>query len=367
MSVYSGHCFLYNNLVTSTDDMTASSQATGIVASFVKTRSTGGSAVMYAAGDFSGSVNRTITVVIDSIAAGNDIGNATFKYRYDTTGAGSWEATGQATATTGTSVGAGVSVYFNSVGNTDFAVGDAWVIECNAVFSTGHLIDFSKETRWRTTGDTSENIVIDLGSAQNVTDFILSGHNLTDSATVSLQAHTSNSWGAPSHTTSCTIQDPIIEYLDQTYRYWRPLIADATNPDTYIEAELMFLGTYFEPEFPTIWGSAYPHGLVMQTQRTVAGDVTQYVRSNQRTFSLSWPENNSMSNTEIANFKTMRDALIDLDTGAVDPVWFHFADEEDDSLALCRWMDIDNFNRTLLSYLQNGFSMNLREVPARGV
>ena len=79
MSVYSGHCFLYNNLVTSTDDMTASSQATGIVASFVKTRSTGGSAVMYAAGDFSGSVNRTITVVIDSIAAGNDIGNATFK------------------------------------------------------------------------------------------------------------------------------------------------------------------------------------------------------------------------------------------------------------------------------------------------
>jgi hypothetical protein len=156
---YDAHRFLYNNLIDDAADITPNTQATGIVATFSKTQGEGGAAVLYASGDYSGTADRTIWCQIDSIAAGDDIGNATFRYRYDTTAAGAWESSGISTSTSAVSVGDGVSVRWVSSGGTDFVVGDTWTIEVKATYGPGKLIDLNRETVWRSTDFTDEDIL----------------------------------------------------------------------------------------------------------------------------------------------------------------------------------------------------------------
>lgn len=109
---------------------------------------------------------------------------------------------------------------------------------------------------WRTTGNTSENIVFDLGSAQTITCFALFNFNLTSGATVTLQANASDSWGSPSYSQALTIatdsDSNVIKRLvyfpsTSTYQYWRLLIADASNTDGYIEIGRIVAGQYYEP------------------------------------------------------------------------------------------------------------------------
>jgi len=111
---------------------------------------------------------------------------------------------------------------------------------------------------WRTTGDSDENIVIDLGSAQQVTVCGIFGHNFSSGATVHLEAHTADSWGTPAYgpTTLTLVTDPlsdvlpkIVFFLDQTYRYWRIRVQDASNADGYLEIGRVWLGTYWTPTY----------------------------------------------------------------------------------------------------------------------
>ena len=107
---------------------------------------------------------------------------------------------------------------------------------------------------WRTTGKASENIVFDLGSAKKITVFSMFTFNLTASATVTLQANASNSWGSPSYSQALTIATDadgavlprIVYFLDQTYRYWRVTLADSGNSDSYLQLGRMAAGEYYE-------------------------------------------------------------------------------------------------------------------------
>jgi hypothetical protein len=146
---YSAQRYLYQNLITDSDNITPSSQATGVVIAFAKVAGEGGDAVLYASGDYSGANDRTVTVQIDDISGGDDIGNATFRYRYDTTAAGAWESSGVSTSTSAVSVGDEVNVFWVSTGGTDFAEGDTWNIEVKASYSPGHLIDLDRNTMFR--------------------------------------------------------------------------------------------------------------------------------------------------------------------------------------------------------------------------
>lgn len=106
---------------------------------------------------------------------------------------------------------------------------------------------------WATTGDSSEWIVFDLGSATAITTFFINQHNFTSAATVTLEAHTSDSWGAPSYSQVLTVATDadgevlpcVCFYLSETYRYWRLTIADAANPDGRIEIGNIYAGSYY--------------------------------------------------------------------------------------------------------------------------
>ena len=107
---------------------------------------------------------------------------------------------------------------------------------------------------WRTTGKASENIVFALGSAKKITCFSMFTFNLTASATVTLQANASNSWGSPSYSQALTIATDAdgavlprsVYFLDQTYRYWRVTLADSGNSDSYLQIGRMAAGEYYE-------------------------------------------------------------------------------------------------------------------------
>lgn len=102
---------------------------------------------------------------------------------------------------------------------------------------------------WRATGCSSEQIVFDLGAAKNLSVVALLGFNLTSGAQLSLQANSSDSWTSPPFDESLDYHaDIIIQYFQQaSYRYWRLLLADSGNPDGYIQAGRVWLGSLFEP------------------------------------------------------------------------------------------------------------------------
>ena len=108
---------------------------------------------------------------------------------------------------------------------------------------------------WRTTGKASEWIRFDLGSAKQIKVFSMFSFNLTSSATVTLQANASDSWGSPSFSQALTIPTDsdsnviqrIVYFLDQTYRYWRVTLADSSYTASYLDVGRMAAGNYYEP------------------------------------------------------------------------------------------------------------------------
>lgn len=120
-----------------------------------------------------------------------------------------------------------------------------------AALPATNVINELRKRVWRTTtSGPTERLVIDLGSAKAVTAIILLDHSLTaaDSA-IKIEAHTSDSWGAPSFTQNLTWAEDIIAqtFASQTYRYWR---LSFTKVSVAVSRDIgrIFLGTYAETE-----------------------------------------------------------------------------------------------------------------------
>ena len=163
--------------------------------------------------------------------------------------------------------------------------------------------------RWRSTAATSQTVIVDLGSAQAVDTVAILGHSLTTSAVVSIDAHTSDSWGAPAYTTTLTaLTGPILKYLAsaETYQYWRFNISDASAASTYVEAGRLWLG-----ERLTIDPSSLYNFSVTKTR----SDTVTYGRDRQkyategvgwRRFSMAFPKTGSSA---LTNVLTMYDTV----------------------------------------------------------
>lgn len=104
------------------------------------------------------------------------------------------------------------------------------------------------------TGNTSEYVLLDAGSGNtfDLTAVAIAGHNFTSSVVLKIQGNATDSWGTPA------FEEPITYYGDtilhftaskQTYRYFRLLIADTTNPD---DLELGYLNFSEYTQFPGI-------------------------------------------------------------------------------------------------------------------
>jgi hypothetical protein len=111
------------------------------------------------------------------------------------------------------------------------------------LFSTA-LVDSRLSRVGRTIDVTSQDVKFSFSSAVDVTYIAMTAYNLTSSATVKLQANTSDSWTTPAYELTLTQFDTwcVGTFTKQTYRYWRLTIDDSTNTDGYIEIGYVFLG-----------------------------------------------------------------------------------------------------------------------------
>lgn len=102
----------------------------------------------------------------------------------------------------------------------------------DSVYKKENLYNKRPSLPFRFTAKSSQYIELDLGSSTLITLFSLINHNLLSSATITLQADTNPpSWGSPSYSQGVTWRsENLYLKLSQTYRWWRILITDASNP-----------------------------------------------------------------------------------------------------------------------------------------
>lgn len=343
--------FLYENFITAASMLTPSTQNPGQLSGVVKAGT--GVATLILTGDFSGVIDAIYTIEIDSVSAGTSVGEATFKWKrdYDAT----WQATGVLTRTTPVIVIAGdVELSFIGGYQDDFALGDTFTFRASATYGKERLIDRNRNTYWQADG-TSANIVIDLGSAQAVTAFILQDHNLT---AVTLEANSADSWGAPAYSyVFSTITDPLVLYLSQTYRYWRVVCTSTSD----CEIANLYLGDYAQlSKVNASWGSLRGDGYYLQTNTSEAGVMRRYAYARSRTLELTFP--NTLVEADIDIFLEMQDEIVNTGTYRVLPFWLHlFADSYAD-LTLMEWENLAEFSRAYFQYLlYSGVTMRLKE------
>lgn len=319
--------FMYANLVTDADQVTLSSARPGLVG--LPAPRVQGSAVAYTDGAHTGHEDQVFLVEIDSVAAGSEVGQATFRWRRggDTT----WQATGLPTAETFTELADGVRIKWSSGPGEDFVLGDAWTILATRAFGAAALLDRDRDTGWEATGCAQEHITLDLGTARRVQALILADHNLSDTATATLMADDGPDWDAPAFNQSLALTRPhLVAFLDHSARYWRLSLADPDNPAGALSASLLYLGPYFQPG--ATFASRYQRGLVAgrAVNSTDAGKITGSARGLAWRWRLEFPR---LSQDDLAGFDAMYRAIHDPASGTLSPVFFTpFADQPQDTL-----------------------------------
>lgn len=115
-------------------------------------------------------------------------------------------------------------------------------------FPASNMQDSMLASVWRTTGITSENVVINLGTAQSADIVFVANHNFTSSVTLTLEGNSSDSWGAPPFSESLTYSSGIISkaFTSASYQYWRLTIADTTNSASYLKIGGLGLGAAYD-------------------------------------------------------------------------------------------------------------------------
>lgn len=347
--------------------ITASSHSAGRV-SGVASYSTG-VAVMSVTGSFAASKDLTYTIEIDSVAGGVSVGEATFKWRTSETTAGAWEETGVLTRTTpayalsADGLGGGLSVSWVGGVGDDFALADSWKFEALATYGPERLLDLNRMTYLEFTGDTSESIVIDFGADTTINAIAFLDHNLTSAATVTVEANATNVWTTPAYTsTFSTITDPLIAYLSEEYRYLRFTLADAANPDGVIRIGNLYAGGYLQlTQVNAEWGSSEVKGAVMQANTSESAVMRRYHYANQQTLSLNM--GNTLSNADVESIVAIQDALVNLSTHRVNPLFVHLFSDTVATLKLMDWMNLGKWQRTYFAYLLNsGVTFDFAEV-----
>ena len=126
----------------------------------------------------------------------------------------------------------------------------------NSDYPDDNVAEPSRVDIYRATGDTAEWLKFDFAAAKTFTCICVDWlHNFTGSATVNLEFNSSDSWSPPAATEALTVaagKAIVKRFTSKNYRWVRLTVADASNPDTYIEIPHLWLGEW--QDLTTHWG-----------------------------------------------------------------------------------------------------------------
>lgn len=153
--------------------------------------------------------------------------------------------------------------------------------EANSDLADDNVVHPFVSKPWRTTGDTAESIVFDLGSAQTINCIGIFGHNLTSSAVCYISANSADSWGSPAHSSGAwspvtdadgTVLGHYVFFNSwSAMRYWRILLQDSSNPDGFIQIGRIAGGQYYEFDRNIQQSFAIEHLDPSETDQNVPG------------------------------------------------------------------------------------------------
>lgn len=213
----------------------------------------------------------------------------------------------------------GVRVKWVSGQGDDFSLHDSWTILATRAFGVHALLDKDRDTAWEAEACSDEALTFDLGSSRQVRALVLADHNLSATASVTLMAHTTDSWASPSFSQALSIASPNTTlFLDQTYRYWRLALADAANPAQVVSLGQVYLGDYFEPSHTFSVG--YQHALVAGRTlvATDSGKVAGSARGTAQSYSLEFKR---LTSSDLDGFTAMYQA-VHPNSGPLSPMYF---------------------------------------------
>lgn len=174
-------------------------------------------------------------------------------------------------------------------------------------------------------------INIDLEVATEVKILIIDGHNLSDTATITLK-------GVEPAIFSEVVTPPvggdiIVYYLSvaTTKRYWHLQITDDANPDGYIDIGDIFLGSYMELSKTYSMGFSKGFALLYDVNRTPYGVIKKRFYNRQRSFTYNF---NLLVAADITLLEAMIDSIASRSTGQLKPFWFN----DNSDIPIQTWM-----------------------------
>jgi hypothetical protein len=350
--------FLANNLADDPGNVAVSSARTGLV--HMPAPEAAGTAVCYATGDYTGALDQIFRIEIDSIQEGQEVGEATFRWKRESTE--SYEASGVTTSSDMIELTDGVWIKWTSGPGNDFEEGDGWKILATRNFGVQALTDRDRDSYWETGGCADENITADCGEAVQITALVLADHNLTDAATVTLMANPTDEWGAPAWQQPLSITKPhLVAWLNQTYQFWRLALADAANPDGVIRASMLYLGTYFEPSRTYLLQHGETVNATRRTNTAYGGKITGSSGALSNDLALPFV---GLSDADKIGFKEWHRAVHDQESGALNPMFFVPAANDPAGMIYCTPPASLPFNQTARG--RHSISLQLTEVVKSG-
>lgn len=108
-----------------------------------------------------------------------------------------------------------------------------------------NIQDIHLSAKWRSTDENDQYVATNTGDPINPTAAFIFSTNITDSATVKIQGHTTADFSAPDVDITMTRVDEDLYYTIAGFsskQYWRFFIDDPTNTDEYVEMGRVWLG-----------------------------------------------------------------------------------------------------------------------------
>ncbi len=144
------------------------------------------------------------------------------------------------------------------------------------------------------------NILFDTTTTATVQAFLIANHNLTSSASITLQGNATNVWTSPTVSESITWDADIIKatFTGGTLRYWRIVLSDPANTADYLQIGRAWLGEYYTTAGNHV---TVPHDRKSASVKTisVSGQSSMDRRYQYSIVSTKWPILTSVQNNEI--------------------------------------------------------------------
>lgn len=308
--------FLHDNLLSNPAMITPSSAQPGLVGMPVANSS--GTAVAYATGAHTGGQDQVFLLEIDSLAGGNQVEQASFRWRRGT--APAWEETGVPTCYNLRHLADGVQIKWSSGQGADFVLGDAWTILATRAAGAAALLDTDRDTAWQALGCADESLDLDLGQEQEALALVLGDHNLGSGAVVTLLAGDNPGLAAPSLSLSLPVASPhLTAFFQHSARYWRLRLQDPDNPQAALRAGGLYLGGYFQPS--RMFSAGYTTSLTAgrSTTSTDAGKTSGHATGLAQSWQISF---SGLTAQDMAGFQALHRAVHDTESGLLSPFYF---------------------------------------------